>query len=54
MSGDNIHGRQPLKFYSNKMTATKMLLISLHKANYHNESINYEFIDGDEISLNNI
>ena len=27
MSGDNLHGKQPLKFYSEKITLTKVELI---------------------------
>ncbi len=27
MSGDNLHGRQPIKFYSEKITLTKMELL---------------------------
>tara|TARA_Y100001968_G_scaffold177881_1_gene162893 strand:- start:35 stop:193 length:159 start_codon:yes stop_codon:yes gene_type:complete len=27
MSGDNLHGKQPIKFYSDKITATKVELI---------------------------
>ena len=27
MSGDNLHGKQPLKFYSEKITITKMALL---------------------------
>ena len=30
MSGDNLHGKQPLKFYSEKLTITKLLLIKKH------------------------
>ena len=30
MSGDNLHGKQPLKFYSEKMTITKMELLERH------------------------
>tara|TARA_Y100000589_G_scaffold15423_1_gene12581 strand:- start:5283 stop:5450 length:168 start_codon:yes stop_codon:yes gene_type:complete len=32
MSGDNLHGKQPLKFYSEDLTITKILLIE----NYFN------------------
>ena len=27
MSGDNLHGKQPLKFYSEKITITKVELL---------------------------
>ena len=27
MSGDNLHGRQPIKFYSEKITLTKVELL---------------------------
>tara|TARA_B100000989_G_C19336248_1_gene383015 strand:+ start:377 stop:538 length:162 start_codon:yes stop_codon:yes gene_type:complete len=27
MSGDNLHGKQPIKFYSEEMTATKVELL---------------------------
>ena len=30
MSGDNLHGKQPLKFYSENMTLTKLILIEQH------------------------
>tara|TARA_Y100000589_G_scaffold200667_1_gene189306 strand:- start:84 stop:254 length:171 start_codon:yes stop_codon:yes gene_type:complete len=30
MSGDNLHGEQPIKFYSEKLTITKLLLIKKH------------------------
>ncbi len=30
MSGDNLHGRQPIKFYSAKITLTKMELLEKH------------------------
>ena len=30
MSGDNLHGKQPLKFYSEELTLTKLLLIKKH------------------------
>lgn len=30
MSGDNLHGLQPIKFYSENMTVTKFLLIQHH------------------------
>ena len=28
MSGDNLHGRQPIKFYSEKITLTKVELLN--------------------------
>ena len=30
MSGDNIHGNQPIKFYSESLTLTKLILIERH------------------------
>ena len=30
MSGDNFYGRQPIKFYSEDLTLTKVLLIKNH------------------------
>ena len=30
MSGDNLHGKQPIKFYSEELTITKLLLIKKH------------------------
>ena len=30
MSGDNLHGNQPIKFYSEDLTLTKVLLIKNH------------------------
>ena len=30
MSGDNLYGRQPIKFYSEELTITKILLIKKH------------------------
>ncbi len=30
MSGDNLHGDQPIKFYSEDLTLTKVLLIKNH------------------------
>tara|TARA_B100000900_G_scaffold330939_1_gene291536 strand:- start:127 stop:297 length:171 start_codon:yes stop_codon:yes gene_type:complete len=30
MSGDNLHGKQPIKFYSENMTLTKLILIEHH------------------------
>ena len=30
MSGDNLHGKQPIKFYSEDLTLTKLLLIKNH------------------------
>ena len=31
MSGDNLHGTQPLKFYSTELTDTKLLLVNTMK-----------------------
>ena len=44
MSGDNLYGNQPLKFYSENMTLTKIVLIE-HYLNYKysiNETIEPE------------
>ena len=41
MSGDNLHGEQPIKFYSEKLTITKLLLIKKH-FNFKYESKSYE------------
>ena len=30
MSVDNLHGKQPIKFYSEELTITKLLLIKKH------------------------
>ena len=30
MSGDNLHGKQPIKFYSEELTITKLILIKKH------------------------
>ena len=30
MSGDNLHGEQPIKFYSEKITLTKVELLERH------------------------
>ena len=30
MSGDNLYGKQPIKFYSEHLTVTKILLIKNH------------------------
>ena len=30
MSGDNLYGKQPIKFYSEDLTLTKLLLIENH------------------------
>ena len=30
MSGDNLHGKQPIKFYSEKITITKVELLEMH------------------------
>jgi len=30
MSGDNLHGKQPIKFYSEEITISKLLLIKRH------------------------
>ena len=41
MSGDNLHGKQPIKFYCESMTLTKLILIEHHfnfKYRLHDES----------------
>tara|TARA_Y100000589_G_C26592283_1_gene402874 strand:- start:74 stop:244 length:171 start_codon:yes stop_codon:yes gene_type:complete len=39
MSGDNLHGKQPIKFYSEELTITKLLLIKKHfKFKYKSET----------------
>ena len=39
MSGDNLHGKQPIKFYSEELTITKLLLIKKHfNFKYDNKS----------------
>tara|TARA_Y100000589_G_scaffold210556_1_gene198625 strand:- start:56 stop:226 length:171 start_codon:yes stop_codon:yes gene_type:complete len=38
MSGDNLYGKQPIKFYSEELTITKLLLIKKH-FNFKYESI---------------
>ena len=30
MSGDNLHGKQPLKFYCENITLSKLILIERH------------------------
>ena len=30
MSGDNLYGKQPIKFYSEDLTLTKLILIKKH------------------------
>ena len=30
MSGDNLHGKQPIKFYSEELNITKLMLIKKH------------------------
>ena len=30
MSGDNLHGKQPIKFYSEEITLTKIELLEKH------------------------
>ena len=44
MSGDNLHGKQPIKFYSEELTLTKLLLIKKHfNFKYESKSsVNYE------------
>ena len=43
MSGDNLHGKQPIKFYSEELTITKLLLIKKHfNFKYESKSANSE------------
>tara|TARA_B100000575_G_C22919419_1_gene533446 strand:+ start:571 stop:744 length:174 start_codon:yes stop_codon:yes gene_type:complete len=44
MSGDNLYGKQPIKFYSEELTITKLLLIKKHfNFKYESKSsANYE------------
>ena len=44
MSGDNMYGKQPLKFYSERLTVTKISLIEhlLNKSSNDNENIELE------------
>ncbi len=44
MSGDNLHGKQPIKFYYEELTVTKLLLIKKHfNFKYENKSFaNFE------------
>ena len=44
MSGDNLHGKQPIKFYSEELTITKLLLIKKHfNFKYESKSlVNFE------------
>mgnify|MGYP004198830813 CR=1 FL=1 len=44
MSGDNMHGKQPLKFYSEDLTVTKISLIDhlLKKTSENNNLIELE------------
>ena len=40
MSGDNLHGKQPIKFYSEELTVTKLFLIKKHfNFKYENKSL---------------
>ena len=40
MSGDNLYGKQPIKFYSDELTITKLLLIKKHfNFKYESKSI---------------
>ena len=42
MSGDNLHGNQPLKFYSEKLTLTKVELLEMQL------SLGEKFLDIEE------
>ena len=40
MSGDNLHGMQPIKFYSEKVTESKILLLKdKFKKNYQEDKM---------------
>ena len=40
MSGDNLHGNQPLKFYSKEITKTKIIILEDYfKKNYQSEKM---------------
>ena len=44
MSGDNFYGQQPLKFYSEDLTLTKLLLIKNH-FNFKDENKSLDISD---------
>ena len=48
MSGDNLYGKQPLKFYSNYLTLTK---ISLLKFNHNKKYYVSNLINSDHINI---
>ena len=48
MSGDNLYGKQPLKFYSNYLTLTK---ISLLKFNHNKKYSVSNLINSDHINI---
>ncbi len=50
MSGDNLHGKQPIKFYSEELTVTKVLLIKNH-FNFKYENRNFKDLDQNYIEL---
>ena len=45
MSGDNMYGKQPLKFYSERLTVTKISLIEHLLNKSSNDSKNIELED---------
>ena len=55
MSGDNLHGKQPIKFYSESMTLTKLILIEHHfnfKYQLHDKSNpNQKYIELENLLL---
>tara|TARA_Y100001978_G_C23551297_1_gene364646 strand:+ start:364 stop:531 length:168 start_codon:yes stop_codon:yes gene_type:complete len=50
MSGDNLYGKQPIKFYSEELTVTKVLLIKKH-FNFKYESKKINDLDQNYIEL---
>tara|TARA_Y100000589_G_C27100905_1_gene608030 strand:- start:217 stop:381 length:165 start_codon:yes stop_codon:yes gene_type:complete len=42
MSGDNLYGKQPIKFYSEDLTVTKIILIKNHFKFEYKDIINHE------------
>ena len=42
MSGDNLHGKQPIKFYSEKITLTKVTLLQKQLSLGDKVSVLYE------------
>ena len=53
MSGDNLHGNQPIKFYSEDITLTKLILIE-HHFNYKYQIDDSSKLDQKYIDLENL